>query len=79
MSINWDRVSNNLICPDCGARGHLSVETDGMQAEHTHFWAISREEAQRISDETRTAPEELKELVDSYSNEQAVTALEKLK
>lgn len=49
--INWKRVNENLRCPICGDKAHISPETDGTQGEHTHRFPISQEMAQRLSDE----------------------------
>lgn len=58
--IDWKRVDEKLRCPKCGDKAHISGGTDGTEAEHTHHFTVSREEAMRLS---RLTVDEAKERI----------------
>lgn len=74
--IDWGIVSANLKCPICGERGHLEPGSDGTEAYHTHRWAVTREEAARITSENRSPKEKLINMVDGMSEQSAAKAME---
>lgn len=53
--IDWKRVGDNLRCPKCGDKAHISAGTDGTEGQHTHHFKISRAWAEELSKPT---PEE---------------------
>ena len=68
--INWKLVNKHLICPVCGDKSYLVPETDGYEGSHTHFFQISRSEAQRISDKHSTPLEKVINLLPLATDKQ---------
>ena len=79
MSINWKRVTANLFCPQCGEKANISAESDGTEGYHTHYFPISREWAQQISDEARTPAEEIADLIGDLSEDEALKIIKEIK
>jgi hypothetical protein len=64
--IDWSRVNDNLRCPACGDRAHISGGTNGTEAEHTHRFPVSRELARRLS---QPSPEEVQRRIKELETE----------
>lgn len=49
MNIDWDAVSKNLKCPQCGDPAHIRPGTDGTEGFHEHYFTITREHAMALT------------------------------
>jgi len=67
MTIDWKIVEQHLYCPICGDKAHISPESDGRQGEHRHYFSLSREKAQEISDAHKSTRCKLNDLLDDMN------------